>query len=90
MIPKINDQMELEIYAIEAGNKCANDMGGDFGEDYYIYFEGLFGQTINKLNRAKMSTQLLDKIDLIINKAFEGYRHKDAVGDLWADYKENK
>ncbi|MEA3450896.1 MAG: hypothetical protein U9Q83_03225 [Bacteroidota bacterium] len=88
--PKINYQIELELYALEAGNKFANETGGDFGENYYMYFEELFEQTLNKLNKTKMSTQLLNKIDLTIKVAFEGYGHKDTLEDLWAEYKENK
>jgi hypothetical protein len=87
--PKIKYQIELAIYALEAGNTCAHDMGGDFGEDYYVYFEELFEQTLNKLNKTEMTTQLQDEIDLILKGAFEGYDHKDTLEDKWTEYKGN-
>ncbi|HYX09501.1 MAG TPA: hypothetical protein VE912_22415 [Bacteroidales bacterium] len=87
--PNIDYQIELELYALETGNKCANDMGGDFGEEYYIYFEELFEKTLIKLNKRKISTQILEKINSILKIAFEGYGHKDSLEDLWAEHEEN-
>lgn len=85
--PRINYQIELELYALGSGNKCANDMGGDFGEDYYLYFEELFEQTLNKCRAIKVSTKIVETIETILGTAFEGYGHKDTLEDLWAEYK---
>ena len=85
--PRINYQIELGLYALEAGNKCANDMGGDFGEDYYLYFEELFEQTLNKCQKTKVSKKTTELIETILGTAFDGYGHKDTLKDLWAEYK---
>lgn len=85
--PRINYQIELELHALEAGNKCANDMGGDFGEDYYLYFEELFEQTLKKCRRVTVSQKIPGKIETILKTAFGGYGHKDTLKDLWTEYK---
>jgi hypothetical protein len=84
--PKIDCQIELELYTLEAGNKCANDLGGDFGEDYFIYFEELFEQTLNKYRKIKVSQKITEKIETILETAFDGYGHKDTLEDLWAEF----
>lgn len=83
--PKLNYQIELELYALETANKCANNLGGDFGEDYYLYFEELFEQTLNKFKKIKMPQTITKKIESILKIAFEGYGHKDILEDLWAN-----
>ncbi|MBA6316219.1 hypothetical protein [Cellulophaga baltica] len=85
--PKLNYQIELELYALEAGNKCANDMGGDYGEDYYLYFEELFEQTLNKYKQITTSKKNTTRIESILEMAFGGYGHKDTLEDLWAEFK---
>ena len=85
--PIIDYQIELELYTLETGNKCANDMGGDFGEDYYIYFEELFEQTLNKCREINVSQEIKEKIESILESAFKGYGHKDTLEDIWAEYK---
>ena len=34
------------LYAVEECTAIANEFGGDFGEDFYIYFEELFENVI--------------------------------------------
>ncbi len=84
--PKLNYQIELELYALEAGNKCTKDMGGDYGEDYYLYFEELFEQTLKKYRKLKVSQTITQKIETILERAFDGYGHKDTLEDLWAEF----
>lgn len=84
--PKLKYQIELELYALEAGNKCAIDMGGDFGEDYYLYFEELFEQTLNKYQKINASQAITKRIETILETAFDGYGHKDTLEDLWAEF----
>lgn len=84
--PKLNYLIELELHALEAGNQCANDMGGDYGEDYYLYFEELFEQTLKKCKKIRASKTIVSKIEAIIETAFEGYGHKDNLEDLWAQF----
>ena len=84
--PKLKYQIELELYALEAGNKCANDMGGDYGEDYYLFFEELFEQTLNKYTNINMNQSITKKIERILGSAFEGYGHKDTLEDLWKEF----
>lgn len=84
--PKLDYQIELELYALEAGNKCANDVGGDFGEDYYLYFEDLFEQTLNKYKKINVSQKITERINSIVNTAFEGYGHSDTLNDLWTEF----
>ena len=85
--PQLNYQIELELYALEAGNKCANNMGGDYGEDYYLYFEELFEQTLNKYKKVNASQKITKRIEAILETAFDGYGHKDTLEDLWAEFK---
>ena len=84
--PKLNYQIELELYALEAGNNCAHDMGGDYGEDYYLYFEELFEQTLNKYKKIDASQVITKRIEAILETAFGGYGHKDTLEDLWAEF----
>lgn len=62
-------------------------MGGNLGEDYYLYFEALFEQILNKFKKIKMSQTITIKIETILKIAFEGYGHKDILEDLWANSK---
>ena len=84
--PNLQYQIELELYALEAGNKCANDMGGDYGEDYYLYFEQLFEQILSKYKKIKMNQSITKSIKRILEMAFEGYGHKDTLKDLWGEF----
>lgn len=85
--PKVKHQIELELYALETANKCANNLGGELGEDYYLYFEELFEQTLNKFKKINMPQTITIKIESILKIAFEGYGHKDILEDLWAEFK---
>lgn len=88
--PKPEYQIELELYAIEAGNECARNLGGDFGEDYYLYFEELFEQILNKYKNIHDHQLFIKRIESILKSAFEGYGHKDTLEDLWMEFNHEK
>lgn len=83
---KINWQIELELYALEIGNKCAKNFGGDFGEEYYEYFEELFEHSLSKCG--KTNKTINKQIETILENAFEGYGHKDRLEELLVEYNE--
>jgi len=59
--PILSYQIELELYAIEIGNQFAHNLGGDFGEEYYVYFEELFEQTLKKCNSIHLTDAMTSR-----------------------------
>jgi hypothetical protein len=79
----IEYQVELELYAIEQANVCANEFGGDFGEDYYMYIEEEFQKTLEKLVKHWLFENMQEKVKDIVKMSFEGYGHRDALEQLF-------
>jgi hypothetical protein len=78
--------IQLELYALDSGNNCANEFGGDFGEGYYVYFEELFESTIKRTFENKLLKKYEHRMSSILYTAFPGYSHKDSLYDIYYKY----
>ncbi len=78
--------IETCLYAIQECTAIANEFGGDFGEDFYIYFEELFENTLKIITHQRLEQEYESKLKIITNSAYNGYGHYDQLQDTLSKY----
>ena len=78
--------VELNLFAIQEATTIANLYGGDYGEEFYIYFQELFEHLLLKLYREGGLEKYKHEMWDIISNAFEGYGHYDTLKETYDDY----
>ncbi len=78
--------IEVGLHAIEECTSIANEYGGDFGDDFYIYFEELYDKVLDQIVKKNLVDAYKDRLKEIADVAFEGYGHYDQLQDTYDEY----
>ncbi|WKN41848.1 DUF6155 family protein [Tunicatimonas pelagia] len=78
--------IEASLHAVEECTNIANEFGGDFGEDFYIYFEELFDDVVKVILKENIESEYQIRLQEIANSACEGYGHYDQLQDTLSKY----
>lgn len=79
--------IETGIYAITQLSELANIYGGDFGEDFVIYFEELFEEVVGLSIKFGYGEEYKSSFKILTEMAFEGYGFNDQLNDIfWENY----
>lgn len=78
--------IEICLYAMETCTAIANEYGGDFGEDFYIYFEELFEDAIQAILKEGLESEYRIWLKEIANAACDGYGHRDQLQGTFTEY----
>lgn len=76
----------MQITKVEIEKIIANEFGGDFGEDFYIYFEELFEDTIKVILKENLESEYKVRLKEMANSACDGYGHYDQLQDTFREY----
>lgn len=82
----LNYYFEIGIYAIKECTLLAEYYGGDYGEEFYFYFEKLYEEIISQVCIENLENRYRDKLKEIMETAFEGYGYKDRLQDTYFNY----
>lgn len=82
----INYYIEVSLHAIEECTCVAKDYGGDFGDEFYIYFEELYETVIQRIIKENLQKKYKLRLKEIADAAFEGYGHYDQLQDTYDEY----
>ncbi len=78
--------IESSLFSIEECTNIANEFGGDFGEDFFIYFEALFENVIKIIINQGHESEYKVRLREIADSAFDGYGHYDQLQDTISEY----
>jgi Family of unknown function (DUF6155) len=78
--------IEICLYSIEECTNIANEFGGDFGDDFYIYFEELFEDAVKLILKENLEDEYKIRLKEIANSAFDGYGHYDQLQGTISEY----
>ncbi|MEM1123482.1 MAG: DUF6155 family protein [Bacteroidota bacterium] len=78
--------IEVSLHAIEECTDIANEYGGDFGDDFYIYFEELYDKVLELIVKKNLTEEYKIRLKEIADCAFEGYGHYDQLQDTYDEY----
>jgi len=82
----IHLQVKIRIYAIQEATQLAHTYGGDYGEDFYIYFEELYEAVLIKLEQFELSDSYRHEMLQTAQRAYEGYGHYDVLMEHYNKY----
>lgn len=85
-VSTIKYYIEICLYAIEHCTHTADAYGGDFGDDFYTYFEELFEQVLQIIIKERLENAYKIRLEEIANTATEGYGHQDQLRDVLSQY----
>lgn len=78
--------IEVGLHAIEECTSIANEYGGDFGDDFYIYFEELYDKVLDQIVKKSLVDEYKIRLKEIADVAFEGYGHYDELQNTYDEY----
>ncbi|MGB0931134.1 MAG: hypothetical protein ACPGVB_10180 [Chitinophagales bacterium] len=78
--------IECSLFSIEECTNIANEFGGDFGEDFFIYFEELFENVTKIIINQGHESEYKIRLREIADSAFDGYGHYDQLQDTVNEY----
>jgi hypothetical protein len=78
--------IEIGLFAVETCTDIANEYGGDFGEDFYIYFEELFEDVVQTTFKEGIESEYQIRLKEIADSACDGYGHYDQLQDTFSEY----
>ncbi len=78
--------IEVGLFAVETCTDIANEYGGDFGEDFYIYFEELFEDAIKAIFKERLESEYQIRLKEIADSACDGYGHYDQLQETFSEY----
>ncbi len=78
--------VEISLFAVETCTDIANEYGGDFGENFYIYFEELFEDAIKAIFKEGFESEYQIRLKEIADSACDGYGHRDQLQDTFSEY----
>ena len=80
--------IEVGLHAIEACTSIANDYGGDFGDNFFIYFEELYEDILVLIVKKNLVSEYRVRLKEIADAAFDGYGHYDQLQEEYGKLKE--
>lgn len=78
--------IEVCLHAMETCTAIADEYGGDFGEDFYIYFEELFDEVIQAIVKEGLESAYRIWLQEIANAACDGYGYRDQLQETYTEY----
>jgi len=82
----IHLQVKIRIFAVQEATQLAEAYGGDYGEDFYIYFEELYEDALKKLKLSKLMGKYQQEMLKTARNAFDGYGHYDTLMETYKQY----
>lgn len=88
IIERLNTQVtvkyyiEVSLHAVEECTNIANEYGGDFGEDFFIYFEEVFQSAVTAILKEGFEEEYKIRLKEMVDSAFDGYGHYDQLQDV--------
>ena len=80
---------EIAIYSIDECTKLANCYGGSYGEEFYLYFSGVFGELIQEIEKEGLKKEYRNRLKIVVNESFDGYSFQDDLKEIFENtYKE--
>ena len=77
------------MYALEECTNLANIYGGDFGEEFYNYFVGLYEIIVGQVWRKGLDIEYQKRLEIIMEESFEGYSYKDELREIYYNHYPN-
>ena len=78
--------IELGIYSINECTELANAYGGDYGDEFYLYFIELY-QNVNALIWEEgLENEYQMRLRILMEESFEGYGYQDELRDVYYNY----
>lgn len=77
--------IEIGLYSIEESSKLANLYGGDYGDEYYIYFAQLYANITHEIIKNCSEKEYFEWLKMLSEEAFEGFGYKDDLKDIFND-----
>lgn len=78
--------IEVSLHAIEECTSIANEYGGDFGDDFFIYFEELYDKVLELIVKKNLADEYKIRLKEIADYAFEGYGHYDQLQGTYNEH----
>jgi len=78
--------IEVSLHAIEECTSIANEYGGDFGDDFYIYFEELYDKVLELIVKKNLADEYKIRLKEIADYACEGYGHYDQLQGTYNEH----
>lgn len=78
--------IEVSLHSIEECTSIANEYGGDFGDEFYIYFEELYEKIVELIVKKSFQEEYKIRLKEIADFACEGYGHYDQLQDVYKEY----
>ena len=76
----------MGLFAVETCTEIADEYGGDFGEDFYIYFEELFENVAQAIFKEGLESKYRIWLKEIADGACDGYGHRDQLQESFVEY----
>ena len=92
ILTQLNSETTIQYYiqcclfSIEECTEVAHTFGGDFGDDFFIYFEELFEHITQLIIHRGLESKYRERLGKIVNSAFDGYGHNDQLQDILSQY----
>ncbi len=84
--PKLDSVVQLRLFALEEASGLADEYGGDFGDDYYIFFEDMFENLLQLLFQENKLGVYEHRIKSTIAGATDVYGHYDNLMDAYQEF----
>ena len=78
--------ISLKLFAIKSASELADAFGGDYGENFYIFFEEIYEEMHKDLKENGQLNNYKEQLKSVIEEAFEGYGHRDQLMDVYKGY----
>jgi hypothetical protein len=83
---KVQIQIKIRIYAVQEATQLAHAYGGDYGDDFYIYFEDLYEAALKKIKQSGLLDKYQHEMLQTAQNAFDGYGHHDTLMEHYNEY----
>ena len=83
---KIRDYIELSLVSIEECTDLANTYGGDFGEEFYLFFSKLYRDVLEQALKEGLEKEYQEKLKLLMENSFEGYGYQDDLEEIYLSF----
>ncbi len=81
--------VEVGLFSVEECSNIAKEFGGDFDEDFYLYFEDLFEEIVKYIVDRKLLEEYQEELFMIANSAIDMYDHSHELQEILRDHRIN-
>lgn len=82
--------VEIGLFSVEECSNIAKELGGDFEEDFYMYFEDLFEEIVKYIIHQELLQEYREELIMIATSAIDIYNHSHELQEILRDYKIKK